>query len=111
MIDIVERDQAKVFGSTADFAELITYVDRNSVGRVLSAVVEREAIEAKDPAGYGAAVPQKTLRIWIPKVVTVTEGVDRVKVKWRREDAAEIECVVVRILPESEGCYRLECMR
>lgn len=111
--DVIARDQVKLFGNPKEFGEAVSYTDSLGVTAAVMAFVEREDLEAKKAAGYGANVGRQCIYVWFPlgSVPKVVVGVDRVKLRLVREDQAETELLVVAIMPESDACWRLECER
>jgi hypothetical protein len=115
LLDLVAKDQVKIFGNVKDFGELIEYRDELMNTAVLSAFIDRENTEPRTPAGYGAPMSRATLTIWIAQGEEgrkkIKVGVDRVSLYWRRGDAAKTELVVTAVLPDSDGAWHLECTK
>jgi hypothetical protein len=115
LLDLIARDQIKIFGNPKDFGEPIEYRDELGQTSVLYAFIDRENTEPMTPAGYGAPLSRATVKIWIAQgdagLTKIKKGVDRVSLYWRRGDKVKTELVVTNVLPDSDGAWHLECTK
>lgn len=112
---MIAKDQTRIFGNTKDFGEMIEYTDELGNSVELAAFIERENVEPKTAGGYGAPLSRNCVHIWIPQGeegrTKIKAGVDRVKLLWRRGDAARTQFLVTTVLPDSDGAWHLECTK
>ena len=110
-------EDAGIFLNSSEFAEAVTYRQYTAPATFTNKTINAQVFRGVqvDSVRIGQqALAAKLIEIQIARdatlgIATVKSGLDRVRVKNKLGDAADMEFQVVEILEHDPGIYRLEC--
>lgn len=110
--DVIKSDSRLVFCNRSDFAECVTYINRDGERRCIDAVIERQSLQTLPEYG-GSVTP--VFMVYVANTTTrgitsdeLNLGGDSIEMAIRVGEAVS-ERTIVQLMEHDEGVLVLEC--